>query len=573
MKRILVSLIFSIVATVSVMVTGCEYSSTMGDSYNNAASDTETPNRTVSITGNSAIITDANVWVCNGIPKATGWGEPLVYKLASGTLGKRTLSTSGGLPIVCVYTATGGVAFYNAQTYFEPFSVNITANGTNSYKVAASGGTSMGSIQLSAGQDYFDALRQFALLMKGKGIAVQAAPAWSFDPIWETYGFEENWSREKIRALIPAMQKLGIKTITFDSGWFGTGTTDWSGMEGDYPINTQVGGSEQTLKDFIAELHGKGFKVRAWWSPLNVSKDANLFKTNPSWYYTEEIPSWDASPQGDWNLNSSLEAVRTWNKGIVSRFVNYGFDGFKQDDVYQIALKSGETNPTNIYQTYAQCFTDIWTTARSIKSDFSINTCNCGVAQNFYDFPGQDQLITSDPVSYADIRARGKVLQAFNVNGAAILGDHIELGKNPDVTATQLKKASWYNDVDLASEVALGMVLETKFLVDPGANYKTWFDIYTVNKIYQMEWVNVPFYGTYPERYIRKNSTVMIQSYFMKNNSTSFNGNITIDNLTSGKSYTVKNMKTNTVLKTFTATANSYSLAVNFTGSLILEIK
>lgn len=530
----------------------------------------ESVEKTVTVTGTPA-------WVFNGIPKIDaknengGWGDPLVYALNKESADTRMMSTSGGIPVVCVYTPQGGVAIYNAKEYFEPFTVAISIEGEKVF-LKGTGGSDIGVITLASGEDYYDALRKFALIMKKKGIASQKSPEWGFDPIWETYGFVEDWNRDKIRALLPVIKKLGIKTITLDSGWFGKGAEEWDAMSGDYPINDQAGGSEESLKAFIDELHLQGFKVRGWWSPLTVDKGTKTDKKHRDWFYAEEIPSWSVKEEGDRLLNPANSEVQEWNRSIVKRFVGYGFDGFKQDDIYQIP-----TDDVKVRKAYASVVCENLKIAQEIKRDFTINTCNCGVAQNFYQFPGENQLITSDPTTYQSIRQRGKILHALNVSGSAILGDHVELGLLTDVEDEEAKQllgqAAWYNDADLASQVALGMVLETKFTRDPGKNYERWFKIFHEKKFVSMEWINVPFFGEYPERYIMKSNDAQYHSFFTENYNDSYKGSIVIDHIEKGSKYSVTNIETNKTVAVFTADSTSHAINTAFKGHLVLEVK
>jgi hypothetical protein len=413
--------------------------------------------------------------------------------------------------------------------------------------------------------------------MKGQGLAVQPAPDWSFDPIWETYGFEESWSPSTVMDMLPLLKKLGIKTITFDSGWYGEGTDDWEALAGDFPINPDVIGEEQDFIDLIDDLHSEGFKVRLWWTPGVAEKDTQLYDDHPDWFYSKVTPSWGTSNEtGDWYLDPSLEEVRNWNKGLVKRFIDYGADGFKQDDVYEIDSEDSE-----IHKQYSALLRDIFTTATKMKPDFVINTCNCGIAQNFYDFYGENQLITSDPVGPAQFRRRAKYLHALNINSAAILGDHIELAEG-DVGGDEIIDSSWYariSDADFASAVALGMVLETKFRVDPGERYRKWFELYSQYEFYQMEWINIAYFEWKPvETYLMKDGDDLYFSIFTPSpdspdeEENSYTGSVELSHLEVGATYSVYNIVNEKELTSFTADLSIVKYGVSFTGCLVLEV-
>lgn len=113
-------------------------------------------------------------------------------------------------------------------------------------------------------------------------------------------------------------------------------------------------------------------------------------------------------------------------RDTVTRFVlKYGVDGFKQDDVYQTI---GNDQP--LQASYGAQFLDIFATAKALKSDFTINTCSCGVAQNFYLFAGQNQLIISDPSGPRQIRLRAKYLKVLDTIAVICIESsyHVSLG-------------------------------------------------------------------------------------------------------------------------------------------------
>ena len=518
-----------------------------------------------------------NVMVFNGIPQENGWGKDLVYQATSNMVEEWSMESPwlGGIPLVDIWSEEGGVALFNITKQHEPFTVQLTVVDSGTVTIKAKGGSNI--IKFSHQGDYYEALREFAQHTQKQGITVQPSPDWSFDPVWETYGFEESWSPSTVTGMIPLLKELGIKTITFDSGWYGKGTDDWVAYAGDFPINPDVIGTEQDLIDLIGTLHNEEFKVRLWWTPGVAEKDTQLYDDHPDWFYSKVTPSWGKSDDtGDWYLNPSLEEVRTWNKEIVQRFIGYGADGFKQDDVYEIS-----SDAIDIHREYSALFKDIFTTATSMKTDFVINTCNCGLAQNIFDFPGENQIITSDPVGPLQFRRRAKYLHALNLNGAAILGDHIELAEG-DVGGDEISSSSWYeriSDADFASTVALGMVLETKFRVDPGERYRKWFDLYTEYKFYKMEWVNIPYFPWNPlETYLMRDGSDLYFSFFAISDEDggykegNYTGNVELSNLEAGKTYSVYDIVNEENMPSLTATTDTQQYDVSFTGCLVIKV-
>lgn len=509
-----------------------------------------------------ATVTGERVFAFNGIPLDEGWGEPLVYRVKAKTAGTRVLGALGGVPVVDVYTENGGVAFFNTSTVQEPFSVTLTHH-SDRVEIEATGGTSIERFDHKG--DYYEALREYALRMQKKGIAAQRAPQWAFDPIWETYGFEEDFDGDTIRKMLPRLKELGIKTITIDSGWYGEGRGgDADFHTGDFMVNADTVGSEKDWKDLIRELHDEGFRVRLWWVPGVAEKNTQLRKQHRDWLLKKVKAS--TGDTGDYYLDPTNPDVQAWHDALVTRLVGYGVDGFKQDDIYHI-----RTSDPQVHAAYAKLINNTLNTAQKLKPDFVINTCNCGVCQNVYQFPGQNQLITSDPVGSKQFRRRAKYLHAMNVGGAAILGDHVELTQG-DVGRKELKKRTFYEGVDFASIVPLGMVLQTKFSRDPGKLYDKWFGIYRRYKFYDMQWVNVPDFGGGIETYLMRDGEDLYFSFFPNKYGPTVDGLAVFSNLESGKKYSVRDIVNDVDLGSFQSASDNHSMRVAFGKSLVLKV-
>jgi len=503
-------------------------------------------------------ISGRDLWVFNGIPNPEGWGDPLVYRAGTYPLDWRKMGGLGGIPVVDIWGPDGGVAVFNTSTVQEPMEVLIRANGTSATLLARGGGH---LVRYDHQGDFYDALREFAQRMDAVGMALQGAPDWAFDPIWETYGFEENWDASDIYGLVPVMQELGIGAITLDSGWYGDGRGySFEFYTGDFPVNDDIIGTEADLVNLITTLHGQGFGVRLWWPPGVAELQTDLFRAHRDWFLRKVVSS--TGDTGDYYLDPTLPEVAAWNRSVVERFVGYGADGFKHDDVFHIISE----DPT-VREAYADLFRDVYETATAVKPYFVVNTCNCGVAQNFYQFPGQNQVITSDPVGSRQFRIRAKVYQAFNLHGTAILSDHVELTRG-DVGPLDLIQPGFYSQVDFASVVPLGLVLETKFRIDPGQHYRDWFRIYRERQFYGMEWVNVPYYGDV-ETYLLRDGEDLYFSFFARG----YESGVTLVSLEPGRLYEVLTLETGEQLTTFLATGEEQALPIPYYEKLTIQVR
>lgn len=500
------------------------------------------------------------IFAFNGIPKSGGWGKDLVYRVDSTTADMRTMGALGGIPLVDIWNEEGGIAIFNTTTYQEPFTVKLTCVD-GGVSIEARGGSNIEVFKHSG--DYYEAVREFALRMKNKGLYVKPAPTWAFDAIWETYGFEEDFDVDTVKDMAPLLKELGIKTITIDSGWYGEGRgEDIEFYTGDFNINPDIIGSEKDWVELIEVLHDEGFRVRIWWVPGVAEEETELWQDHPGWF-TEEVVS-SSGDTSDVYLDPRNKEVINWNKTLVKRFTNYGVDGFKQDDIYHYI--SG--NPDD-HKAYAALINSNLAIAQSIKRDFVINTCNCGLAQNFYHMSGQNQIITSDPVGSKQFRRRAKYLHALNVNGAAILGDHVELTRG-DVGPDEMDEPGFYDTVDFSSIVPLGMVLQTKFREDPGILYKKWFQIYNNYKFYNMEWINIPMRHNKLETYLLRDDNKLYFSFFTEKEKIHFDGEVELMHLIPGNEYKIYNILDDVTNKTFTATKVTHKLKLGFTHSLTI---
>jgi len=509
-----------------------------------------------------ATLDGTEIYVFNGLPVYDGWGKDLVYPVTSNTTDTRTMGPLGGIPLVDIWNENGGVAVFNTTTYQEPFTVRLKYF-RNHVVIEAEGGSNIEIFHHSG--DYYEAMREFALKMKDKGLFVQSAPDWAFKPIWETYGYEENWNVKTVLDMLPLLKELGIKTITLDSGWYGSGTNDWNAYTGDFPINPDVIGTEQDFANFIDTLHKEGFRVKIWWVPGVAEKGTDLHNSHPDWFYEEVVSS--TGDTADWYMDPTKTEVVDWNYKLIQRFLSYGVDGFKQDDIYHIV-----SDVPYYHQTYASLINSNYEITTAKKPDFVINTCNCGLAQNFYHMPGQNQIITSDPVGSKQFRHRAKYLHALNVNGAAILADHVELTKG-DVGLEELDEPGFYDSVDFSSIVPLGMVCETKFRSNPGELYRKWLEIYNTYQFYKMEWVNVLLIPGQLETYLMRNGNDLYFSFFTQNDNEHYNGKVKLSHLNIGRVYTAYDIVNKKNLVTFTATTDTHDLHVDFTHSLVIQMK
>jgi len=512
----------------------------------------------------SVTLKGQHIMAFNGIPVPLGWGTDLEYVVNANTADERTIGTLGGIPLVDIWNDTGGIAVACTSKFQQVFTVRLTYY-PDSVVMQAQANNPNDIVIIQHQGDYYEALHTYALMMQNNGISAKPAPDWMFDINWETYGFEENFTIDTIYSMIPVLQQLGIKNITIDAGWYGEGIgANCDFWTGDFYVNPDIIGTEQDFINLIDSLHSLGFKVRIWWVPGVAEQGTDLHDNHPDWFTDSVICS--TGETGDYYLNPTNPAVVTWNTNLIQRFLSYGVDGFKQDDIYNYI------NHDSSYQkAYSALINSNLSIAQSIKPDFAINTCNCGLCQNLFHLNGQNAIITSDPVGSHQFKHRAKYLHALNVDGAAILGDHVELTRG-DVSPADMDVPGFYDSVDFASIVPLGMVLQTKFKKHPSALYQKWFNIYNTYKFYKMQWVNIPLILGETETYLMRDSLNNLYFSFFTADSSSYAGNITLSHLTPGLNYSVYDIVNNTSLGSFTASSDVYQYNANFNYCHVIKV-
>lgn len=95
---------------------------------------------------------------------------------------------------------------------------------------------------------------------------------------WEATYF--NFTPEKLKAIMDAVEGTGIDTFVLDDGWFGVRNGEKSGL-GDWFVNkTKLPGGLGELSDYA---HKKGLKFGLWFEPEMISPDSDLYRAHPDW--------------------------------------------------------------------------------------------------------------------------------------------------------------------------------------------------------------------------------------------------------------------------------------------------
>lgn len=95
---------------------------------------------------------------------------------------------------------------------------------------------------------------------------------------WEATYFD--FDADKIVSIAEQAAKLGLDLMVLDDGWFGTRSSDSSGL-GDWVVNdAKLPGGLKALSD---RIHALGMKFGLWFEPEMVNPDSELLRAHPDW--------------------------------------------------------------------------------------------------------------------------------------------------------------------------------------------------------------------------------------------------------------------------------------------------
>lgn len=95
---------------------------------------------------------------------------------------------------------------------------------------------------------------------------------------WEATTFDI--SEERQRALARRAAAMGVELFVVDDGWFGTRTSDRSGL-GDWTPNPDR--FPAGLKPLADDVHALGMQFGIWVEPEMVNPDSDLYRAHPEW--------------------------------------------------------------------------------------------------------------------------------------------------------------------------------------------------------------------------------------------------------------------------------------------------
>lgn len=427
--------------------------------------------------------------------------------------------TSAGVPAADIYSENGGIAVGDASvTRRELFTpVDETAQTVKAAiqrpaRTIVAGETAKageGFVQVHGG-DYYMGLRGYANGMKKLGFSAlepEQIPQNSYDLRWESWGWEFDWTLELILGKLDELQRIGIKQVTLDDGWYNNA--------GEWGLNpNKLPNGSADMKRLTDEIHKRGMTALLWWRPCDGGReDSKLYKEHPEYFVKNEDGTIGklSGPGQSGSFNGSTGyALCPGSEGAIQSQVDFvktalnewGFDGLKSDYVWSIPHcynpAHNHERPEESTEGQAVFYREIYRAMKECKEDAFHLLCNCGTPQDFYSLPYVTQIPTADPTSVDQTRRRVKAYKALCGDYFPVTTDHNEI---------------WY-----PSAVGTGAVLIEKRNMTGSAQqeYERWLEIAEKEDLQRGQFVGDLYsYGFDPyETYVVNKDGVMHYAFY-----------------------------------------------------------
>jgi len=443
----------------------------------------------------------------------------------------------GGVPVIDLWTKNAGLCIALIEPTPKQASFPVSVMPDKKVKISIredintllhpgeSCSTSKTAV-IVHGLDYFDALATFSSLMDKQGVRIKKPAEPSYEPMWEGWGYDLNFTATDILQTLPKVKALGFPWVVIDDRWFDR-YGDW------HPRRDLWPGGDEDMKALVDTLHRLGFKAKLWWCPSTVEgdfpvvirKDSNpqkgpssLLLEHPEWLITDKDGSYTLGPRRNYQACPCLPEVQEYIRELTMRFIKeWGFDGFKLDGVRTVPPcynpAHNHKRPEESCEEFPTIYKIIYETTKMLKPNSVIENCNCGTSQDFFQQTWIDQPRASDPWSSWQVRYRTKIYKALMGPRAAATADHVE---------------GYGNGQDFASAVGTGAVVQSKLTWPEGGHeprvkltpekepaYAKWISLYNKLMLPKGDYLNLyDIAWDKPEAHvIRKGDTLFYAFY------------------------------------------------------------
>jgi alpha-galactosidase len=335
--------------------------------------------------------------------------------------------------------------------------------------------------------DYFDALRTYARFLEAQGVrTLKETPPTVPAAYWKTWGYELDFTVADILAKLPEFQELGIEMIVLDDGWF-SNYGDWEPS----PSEHKFPGGRPDLIALVERLHGEGFQVGVWWSPLIAEPGSAVAQAHPGWFMhrADGRPYLMESPDSYFLCPAHEPVLGFWEDQIEKLFVTFDLDYVYHDWANLIEVppcynpEHGHASPLEPYWNLARQYEVMYDKMQSLKPGGAIEMCECGRPHDPYKMPFYNITNASDATSERQARARLKVEKALNGSKTYFAPGYVRPEPGAD-----------YDPVPIGDAVGMGgyfCTYYTELSPEQKAEWVKWLGIYGEERLYAGEYLNL----------------------------------------------------------------------------------
>lgn len=433
-------------------------------------------------------------------------------------------SLAAGIPVADIYNAYGGIAVGDAsptrREVHTPVlqtidSAQVSIKWPGKMIVARTGSARLESFVVVHRGDYFNGLRGYKYAMEHIGVVMlKNIPERSYELRWEGWGWQFEWTVDRIINKLDQLQAAGVKQITLDDGWY-KNAGDWDLNPEKFPNGVA------DMHRLVDAIHAHGMTALLWWRPCDGGRHSVLYQEHPEYFVKQadgspvSVLSAVGNPVGDsYALCPTSPGAIAATQAFIDRAMrDWHFDGFKGDYVWSISKCYDKTHHHTSPEESTERQADIYKAAREamVANDpdaFNL-LCHCGAPQDFYGMQYMTQMVTADPTSLDQTRRRVKAYKA-------LMGDYFPI--TTDHSAIENFIPLEHTDVWYAAGIGTGSVLIEKFDFPEEAQkvYERWLQIANREQLHKSRFIgDLYVYGfdAY-ETYVTEKDGVMYYAFY-----------------------------------------------------------
>ena len=420
---------------------------------------------------------------------------------------------AAGIPVADIYNANGGITIGDASaTRREVHTPVYETEDSAQVSIWWPGKTIPASAVAAGGEsfiivhkgDYFTGLRGYKNAMEHLGMVMQSDIAdRSYELRWEGWGWQFEWTVDRIIDILDKLQAAGVKQLTLDDGWYKNA--------GDWDLNPEkFPNGEADMHRLVKAIHDHGMSALLWWRPCDGGRHSKLYEQHPEYFVKKvdeeavAVLSAMGNPAGDsYILCPTSEGAIASTVDFINRAMrDWGFQGFKGDYVWSMSKCYDESHHHPYPEEATEKQSEIYRAAHEamVANDpdaFNLLCC-CGAPQDYYSLQYMTQVVTADPTSLDQTRRRVKAYKALMGDRFPITTDHSGI---------------WY-----AATIGTGAVIIEKFdfTGEEEAEYERWMRIAQKEQLHKGRFVGDLYsYGFDPyETYVVEKDGVLYYGFY-----------------------------------------------------------